>query len=176
MFCNFTRAPWGRSWWTHRLELQSGLRHIWKSRDWRSSINRYWLITLYRDPLYREHFNARETWLYPFSLKSITSLCFWYIYILVPLDWLLISSSACYFASSKNLWHVNPGYAIQKNVLPTFIKFRRYLNLWCSITTSVCLMKKACFCFFKLFFSSRLVFFLFIFARTLIFPPPWSWL
>lgn len=73
-FFNFTRAPWGRSWWTHHLELQSGWRSIWKSRDWRWSINRYSQGLCNRDTKFAENIAMQESWLCPFSLKSMTSL------------------------------------------------------------------------------------------------------
>lgn len=37
----FDRVPWDRSWWIHHAAQQSGSKQIWRSRDWKSSTNRY---------------------------------------------------------------------------------------------------------------------------------------
>ena len=40
-FFFFDRVPWDRSWWIHHAAQQSGSKQIWRSRDWKSSTNRY---------------------------------------------------------------------------------------------------------------------------------------
>ena len=37
----FDRVPWDHSWWIHHAAQQSGSKQIWRSRDWKSSTNRY---------------------------------------------------------------------------------------------------------------------------------------